>query len=526
MNDRRPVRRLWIPVGAVALSVAAVIALWKYPNPEFPNDYRSAGSYLAVILGVLVLAFWLIFLSGMRWIARFAALVLAVAVVTGVAVGGIDRVEFQGNMWPIVHWRWEKHTRVQHEATAQVAIPTEASATDFPEYRNRNRDGVVTDLKIDSNWVLHPPKKHWEVSVGGGYGGISVVGPSAVTIEQLGRNEAVVCYDSDTGKERWRYEYPALFHEIMGGDGPRTNPTIADGDVYAYGATGHLARLDGTTGKPKWTAETLEGRHNVKWGQSSSPLVYDRFVVVAPGRNRASMDKNSDPGTGPGVIAYDRDTGKKAWEAADRPAGYSSAQLATIDGVRQVLVFDGGGLGSYDPETGKGLWFHEWTQEPEANVAQPLVFDDGRVFISSGYGHGSAMLKVAQKDGKWSVEEEWMYPRFRCKFTSPVSVGGFIYGIDEARGSLTCLDAKTGNEKWKAGSYGNGQILLVGDLIVVGTETGKLALVEANPERHHEVATFQALPGEKNWNYLTIARGRAYVRNHQVMACYDLPAAK
>ena len=80
--------------------------------------------------------------------------------------------------------------------------------------------------------------------------------------------------------------------------------------------------------------------------------------------------------------------------------------------------------------------------------------------------------------------------------------------------------------KWKDGRYGNGQILLVDDLILIGTETGKLVLVEANPENYHEVASFQALEGRKNWNYLTVARGRAYVRNHEIMACYELPVAK
>jgi outer membrane protein assembly factor BamB len=252
--------------------------------------------------------------------------------------------------------------------------------------------------------------------------------------------------------------------------------------------------------------------------------VYDRFVVVNPGRNREGMNKDAPPGTGPAVVAYDRDTGKVAWESGDRPAGYSSPQLATIAGVRQVLVLDGEGLGSFDPETGKELWFHEWKQDPEVNVAQPLVFDDGRVFISTGYGHGGAMLKVVLKDGKWDASEElWTSNRLKCKFTSPVAHDGFIYGIDEAAGSLTCLDAKTGKLKWKDGRYGNGQILLAGDLILVGTETGKLVLVEATPDGHHELASAQVLEGRKNWNYLTVARGRAYVRNHEMMACYELP---
>jgi outer membrane protein assembly factor BamB len=477
------------------------------------------------MLGVIGLALWLLFFSGMRWLHRFALLFAAIFLGSVAVWAAVDRVEFQGNMAPIFHYKWEHHERGPREAGTQVAIPA-PTATDFPEYRNRARDGVVTGLTLDPGWAIHPPKKLWQLTVGGGYAGISVVGPSAVTIEQVGKDEAVVCYDADTGKERWNYTYPALFKEAMGGDGPRTNPTIVDGDVYTLGATGHLARLDGANGKPRWTADILGGRKNVYWGQSGSPLVHEKHVIVCPGRNR-DMGKTAEqePGEGPSVVAYDRETGKVAWQAGDHQAGYSSPQLATIAGVPQVLVFDAEGLGSLDPQTGKELWFHPFTQDPPVNVAQPLIFDGDRVFISSGYGHGSAMLHIALTDGKWAVEELWTSNRLKSKFTSPVAYKDHIYGIDESRGKLVCLDLK-GKLKWADGDYGNGQVLLVGDLVVVETENGKLVLVEANPEKLHEVASFQALEGRKNWNYLTIARGRAYVRNHEIMTCYELPVKK
>jgi outer membrane protein assembly factor BamB len=503
---------------AVILAAAAVAGLWFYPNPEFPADYRSFFSLVAVVLAVLVIVVWLLFLSGLRWIERLGIL----AAVVAVWAGTVRSVEFQGNVIPVFHFRWEPHTRGQHETTAQVRIP-EPTPADFPEYRNVHRDGVVTGLTLARDWAARPPKKLWSLAVGLGYGGISVVGPSAVTLEQIDRDEAVVCYDADTGKERWVYRYPAEFRETLGGNGPRTNPTIVGGDVYSLGATGVLVRLDGTTGKEKWKVNVLDGRENIQWGMSGSPLVYDRFVVVNPGANPGP---HKDAGAGKAVVAYDRDTGKVAWSAGDRMAGYSSPQLATIAGVRQVLVFDGEGLGSFDPENGKELWFHEWKQSPEVNVAQPLVQIGRAVFISSGYGHGSTMLMVGLADGKWSADEVWTNNRLKCKFTSPVARNGFIYGIDEAAGSLTCLDATTGKLRWKDGRYGNGQILLVGDVILVGTETGKLVLVEARPDEFRELASFQALEGRKNWNYLTVARGRAYVRNHEMMACYELPATK
>jgi outer membrane protein assembly factor BamB len=525
MSDpaRRGVRRVWIPLTAAILAAAAVGGLWYYPNPDFPNDERSMFSSISVMLAILVGAIWLLFLSGIRWYLRVGILAAGVAFV----FGAMRWPDFQGNLIPIFRFRWEHRQRGSLGAAEQVAIPS-STETDFPEYRNRNRDGVVSGLNLATTWDIQKPEKKWAVSLGeyAGYAGISVVGPVAVTMEQIGPKEAVVCYDADTGKERWKYEYDTHFSEAMGGNGPRTNPTILDGDVYSLGATGRLARLDGKTGTPKWTTEIVGDRNVIYWGVSGSPLVLDHLVIVNPGRNRKGLSKDSPEGTGPAVVAYDRDTGKVVWETGDRPAGYSSPQLATIIGVRQVLIFDGKGLGSFDPETGKELWFQEWNQEPEVNVAQPLVFEDGRVFVSSGYGHGCAMLKVTKSGDKWTVEQLWSNNRLRSKFANPVRKGEQIYGIDESAGSLVCIDANNGKIDWKEGRYGNGQILLVGKLILLESEEGRLVLVEADPHRYRELSSFQALSGSKNWNYLTVARGRAYVRNHNEVACYVLPVKK
>ena len=393
MYDRPPaVRRLWIPIIAVCLTAATAVGVWYYPDPEFRADYRSMISASSVMLGILIVGMWVLFLSGMRWVVRLGLVFAAVALVGG----AVSSVEFQGNMQPIFHFRWEHHDRGNHEATSQVAIP-EPTPVDFPEYPKPQSRWRHLDLKLDRGWAIHPPQKLWRLSVGGGYAGISVVGQSAVTLEQIGENEAVVCYDAEMASSDGIIRIPHC----------STKPWVAmDRAPIPRSPTATSTRLErpvtspGSTARPErpnGAVEIMEGRNNIYWGMSGSPLVYDNFVVVNPGRNRKGMEKDSEPGTGPAVVAYDRDTGKVAWETGERQAGYSSPQLATIAGVRQVLVFDSGGLGSFDPLNGKELWFYPWVTDPEVNVAQPLVFDDGRVFISSGYGHGCAMLQVDSK---------------------------------------------------------------------------------------------------------------------------------
>ncbi|MFO0809550.1 MAG: PQQ-binding-like beta-propeller repeat protein [Gemmataceae bacterium] len=520
MTEFRAVRRRWIPISVWLLAAVALSQprTWR-ASSSVSSSPRSCALLPHHPLAVLLTAFWLLCLSGMRGSVRFGILAAAVALYFGTVRG----FESQGDMVPRPVWRWQKTASeavaadraTREKATGQpIGEPT---AEDYPEFRNIKRDGVVAGLALATDWVANPPRQRWRQPAGEGYAGFVVVGTAAVTLEQRGPNEAVVCYDADTGHERWDYQYPAEFRESTGGDGPRATPTIAGGDVYSLGATGILVRLDGVTGKPKWRVEVLAvGNLNVEWGMAGSPLVVDQLVVVNCGRQAEAFD-------GKAVAAYDRDTGKPVWQAGSRKAGYAAPMVATLCGVRQVLTFDAAAVAGFDLTTGKELWNFAWehTGDPGINVGQPLVLDGDRVFISAGYGKGAAMVQLKKSGDVIEATQLWTSSAMKCKFTSPVFRGGFIYGIDD--GVLACIDATTGKRKWKDGRYGHGQLLLSGDLIIVGSETGKLALVEASPADFKEVASLQVLEGSKNWNHLALARGRAYVRNHKEMACYDLP---
>ena len=153
------------------------------------------------------------------------------------------------------------------------------------------------------------------------------------------------------------------------------------------------------------------------------------------------------------------------------------------------------------------------------SVAQPLLLGNDRVFMSAGYGHGAAVFEVTRNDNRWSTRAVWQNTRMKNKFTSSVLYRGYIYGLDEA--ILACLDAATGELKWKGGRYGYGQILLAGDHLIVLAEDGDLALVRATPERYDELARSSAISG-KTWNYPVIVNGRLLVRNLREMAAFDI----
>ena len=161
------------------------------------------------------------------------------------------------------------------------------------------------------------------------------------------------------------------------------------------------------------------------------------------------------------------------------------------------------------------LWEYPWTTEYDINSAQPLIVSDNRVFISAGYGHGSALLEITPAGAK----QIWANNRMKNKFTSSVLHEGHVYGLDEA--ILACINAETGELKWKGGHYGYGQVLLASENVVVTTETGDVVLVKATPQIHQELARFHAVSG-KTWNHSAISDGLLLVRNETEMACFRI----
>lgn len=513
--------------------------IWSI-EPTWGRGMQIVVTYAVGMLSLFLGLVWLAVFSTCRWrtiVAAAGGLIL----VAGAGAASVRSVHFNGDMQMILQYRWtpaqedllRQHRQSQDVAGRQPTISSipDPSPEDAPAYRGWRRDGVIVGPPLRQDWTEEPPREMWRQPCGGGYASFSVLDDFLVTIEQRGGNEVVVCYDGQTGGERWAFPYPALFSETLGGPGPRATPTIDQGTVYSLGALGDLIALDLATGSLRWHRDLLpEGLPVVEWGLCSAPLVIHEQVIVEVGGPE-----------GDGLVSVHRDTGDVLWErpgvarlrepGAKNRAGYSSPVLVTIDGVEQVLIFDGEGLRSHVPETGEQLWFSPFRNDAGVSVAQPIVFDDGRIFLAMSYGVGCKMIRVSRDGERWRDPETlWENLHMKCKFTSPVLHEGFLYGLDE--GILVCLDPETGRRRWKGGSEGtrgrfyHGQILLTNGQILALTERGDLVLVEAAPDAYHEVASRNVLDTRKVWNPLILSRGRVYVRSHEEMAAFDLAAVK
>jgi outer membrane protein assembly factor BamB len=274
------------------------------------------------------------------------------------------------------------------------------------------------------------------------------------------------------------------------------------------GAEGELRCLDAQTGRRIWSKNILSdnGAANLHWGMSAAPLVVDDKVIVLPGGSG-----------GKSVVAYNRLTGEPLWKSLDDKAAYVSPIVATLAGTRQIVVVTGGRVAGLTIDDGALLWEYPWITSNDINSAQPVIVDADRFIISAGYGHGAALVRVVKAGDGFTTQEIWQNQRMKNKFSSSVLHEGHIYGLDES--ILACLNVETGEQKWKGGRYGFGQIILASGHIIVAAENGDLALVRATPERHEELVRFSAIEG-KTWNHPVIADGILLVRNTVEMAAF------
>jgi outer membrane protein assembly factor BamB len=425
---------------------------------------------------------------------------------------------FTGDIVPRVRARWLAEPELQQASDAKTDL-TAVTADDYPEFLGPGRRATLPTADLARDWSAESPKLLWRQPIGAAWSSFAIVGPYAVTQEQRGEDgneESITCYEVATGKLRWAYATPGRFSAALAGVGPRATPTIHEGRVYAMGALGQLVCLDGETGKPIWSRDIVEenGAQLPQWGKSGSPLVHDGAVIVSAGGP-----------DGKSLVAYDKVEGKPLWTAGDDASSYSSPTLLTLCGVPQIVIVNQQTVCAHDPTDGHILWQHVWPDQdvPSPNVSQPLAVGDDRVLMSKGYGVGSALWQIKRDGDNWSVEQLWRNNNMKTKMTNAVIRDGFVYGLDE--GILSCIDVASGAKKWKKGKFGHGQVLLVGDLLLVQSEQGDVALVEANPDAFKELTRFTAVSGQ-SWNCPALSGHKLLVRSDQEAACYELPAAR
>ena len=421
-----------------------------------------------------------------------------------------DRLRNAGSLAPAHQDAFLSATPALAKPASANSPAVQATANFWTEYRGPGRAGIYDQAPVRTDWPSDGPPELWRQQVGGGYASMVVADGLLFTIEQRRDREVVAAYRVEDGRQAWEHSWQSRFRESMGGDGPRATPTWSDGNIYAQGANGDLVCLAARNGKVLWQRNILRdaSASNLTWGMSAAPLVVDDMVIALPGGKG-----------GKSIFAYDKRSGDIIWSNLEDKAGYVSPQVATLADRRQLLIVSGTRVLGASLEDGSELWSHPWKTSYDANCAQPLLVDGNHVFVSSGYGHGAALLQISQAEGRFAAEEVWFNLNMKNKFNPSVLVDEVVYGLDE--GILAAVDVRTGERLWKQGRYRYGQLLYASGHLIVISEDGELALVEATPVEYRELARFESIQG-KTWNVPAMADGLLFVRNQTELVAYDL----
>jgi outer membrane protein assembly factor BamB len=399
-------------------------------------------------------------------------------------------------------------------ALAFVLLSSSAPAADWPQFRGPNRDDISKETGLLKSWPKDGPPLAWQIKdLGGGYSSLSVVGDRIYTLGNKGNVTKAFALERDNGKVVWSADVGP-----SGGDLGCT-PTV-DGDrIYALGQQGDLVCLQAKDGERVWHRNLLKDFKGSigSWHYCESPLVDGDHVIVTPGGTEATL------------VALNKKTGETVWKCGftlkSPQAGYSSAVVAEVGGVRQYIKLLDGGLIGVSTD-GKPLWKYEKFGPNTANIPTPIVLKD-HIFAAAGYDKGGALLKLTADGKEVKAEQIYYKEELKNRHGGVLVVGDYVYGDTDDQGKPYCADVKTGKVMWKrkdtdGKGHGSVSVTYADGRLYLHYTNGIVALVEASPDGYKETGSFQVKTDGNAWAHPVVVGGRLYLREGDALFCYDV----
>lgn len=377
---------------------------------------------------------------------------------------------------------------------ALAALTATALADDWPHFRGPSRNGVSAEKGWKSEWPGDVPVA-WKAEVGLGYSSIVVANGRAATVGHADGKDTVFCFDAASGKELWKHSYPAELGDKYYEGGTTGTPTFEGDRVYWLSRWGDLMCIDAASGKVVWEKNIAKetGAPIPTWGYTGAVLVSGDLLVLNVG----------DAG-----CAVEKATGKLAWKSAAKDAGYSTplplGDLVLLGNTENYLAVNA--------KTGAEAWRFRWLTQYGVNAADPILSGD-RVFISSGYGKGGALLKL----GGAAPEQVWKTKKLRTQLNAAVLHDGYLYGVDgdtTEKAPLKCFDFATGEEKWSEPGFGSGGVIVADGKLIALSGFGELMIAPASSSGFKPTTRTQVF-GPKCWTAPVLANGLLYCRNNR-----------
>jgi outer membrane protein assembly factor BamB len=414
-------------------------------------------------------------------------------------------------------------------ATGDAADPTVFTSVSSRGFLGSDRTSKLGDRQFTVPSDPSGLRTVWNQGIGEGWASFAVADGLAVTIEQREDQECVTCYRLADGELVWIVQHEALHSDSAGGIGPRSTPIIEGDRVFVQGATGTLWCLELASGDIVWQVDLLslagwtqeESELSIQWGRAGSPLLTAGLCIVPFG---APDDESAE---GRSLIALDPETGEVKWKAGEYQVSYASPALVEVDGEAQIVSVNSGAISGHRIEDGAVLWDFPWSGEANwyPSCAAAVAVGNNQFLVGKGYGGGSVLVEIEKNEaGEFSADAVWESPRvLKTKFNHPCVVDGVAYAI--SNGSFEAVRIEDGKQLWRQprrSRFGQGQVLLAGDVFVAQSESGDVVFVALDENEYRELLRVPALTS-KTWNIPTLAGRLLLVRNDRQVICYELP---
>lgn len=375
-----------------------------------------------------------------------------------------------------------------------AAVATCGYGNDWPVWRGPGANGISEE----SGWQPNSAKIAWKKELGEGYSAVSVKGDKLYTMghkpgaDKQGE-DVVYCLNAKTGEELWIYSYPATTGQYKG---PRATPVLDGELLYTVSQDGWAICINAATGKLIWKVDALSetGNKNIKWGISSSPVIAGELLLLNMGDSGVALKKAD---------------GSVVWKS-EGTGSYAAPVVFDQRGRKLAAIFSAPGLQVVDALTGEPVSSAEWKTAYEINGADPLIIGE-QIFISSGYKKGCALFDFSSG----TLKKVWENDLLKTQFSSCVAIDGFVYGVDgqtKSKGTLRCLSAADGSEKWGK-IVGFASLMAADGKLIVLNEDGTLLFVEVSPEKYNELFRFETGLDKLCWTAPVLANGMIYCRN-------------
>ncbi len=444
---------------------------------------------------------------------------------------------------------------------ACLFLAEKSQAADWPQWQGLKRDAVSQETGLMKQWPSGGPKLAWRVTeLGGGDSTPSIADGRIFGMSNRGEDEVVWALSEKDGKELWVAKLGPAYEQDMpqSKEGPGCTPTI-DGDLlFVMGMAGNVACLKVDNGSIVWQRDLKSEFEGTipRWSYRESPLIDGDKMIVTPGGKEAT------------IVALDKRTGKTLWQTKtkedepaaepmaevareERPrdegrgrgrgrrgfgrggprpdAAYASAIAIDFGGQRQYVQLTANALVGVSAEDGKLLWKYDRPANPMGINCSTPIYQDGLIFAASAYGNGGGAVKLQETgDGNIEAEEVYFTSNMQNHHGGMIVVDGCLYGANGGNGGgfLACLDFQTGDVLWRERSAQKGGLAMADGLLYLRTEDGTVLLIEPNKEEYVERGRFDQPDRTDSpaWAHPVIANGKLYIRDHDLLLCYDVAA--